>query len=60
MTGRKSIELTAEALSNFDLVLLSTNHDQIDYQLVADNAEIIVDTRNVFRDISGKAKIFKA
>jgi UDP-N-acetyl-D-glucosamine dehydrogenase len=60
LTGRKSIELTAEALSNFDLVLLSTNHDQIDYQLVADNAEIIVDTRNVFRDISGKAKIFKA
>ncbi len=60
LTGRKSIELTAEALANFDLVLLSTNHDQIDYQLVADNAEIIVDTRNVFRDISGKAKIFKA
>ena len=60
LTGRKSIELTAEALSKFDLVLLSTNHDQVDYQLVADNVEIIVDTRNVFRDISGKAKIFKA
>ena len=60
LAGRKSIELTAEALSNFDLVLLTTNHDQIDYQLVADNVEIIVDTRNVFRDISGKAKIFKA
>ena len=60
ITGRKSIELTAEALSKFDLVLLSTNHDQVDYQLVADNVEIVVDTRNAFRDISGKAKIFKA
>ena len=36
------------------------NDDQVDPQLVVDNAEIIADTRNVFSDISGKAKIFKA
>jgi UDP-N-acetyl-D-glucosamine dehydrogenase len=29
-------------------VLLATDHDAIDYQLVADNARLIVDTRNVF------------
>mgnify|MGYP001202791861 CR=1 FL=1 len=60
LAGRKSVALTQKALSIYDLVLLCTNHDQIDYQLVADSSDLIVDTRNAFQAIRGKAKIFKA
>jgi UDP-N-acetyl-D-glucosamine dehydrogenase len=48
LTGRKSVKLTADTLVGYNVVLLATDHDAIDYQLVADNARLIVDTRNVF------------
>jgi UDP-N-acetyl-D-glucosamine dehydrogenase len=37
--------LTAEALSKQDLVLIATDHDAFDYNLVLKNAALIVDTR---------------
>ncbi len=46
--GRKSVPLTAESIKTYDLVLLSTHHKQVDYELVAKNARSIVDTRNAF------------
>lgn len=48
LTGRKSVKLAADTLAGYHVVLLATDHDAIDYQLVADNAHLIVDTRNVF------------
>lgn len=46
----KSVELTAENISKYDLVLVSTDHD--DYRehldLINNNAKIILDTRNMF------------
>ncbi len=46
--GRRSVELTAAALQDFDAVVVATDHDAIDYQTIADHALLIVDTRNVF------------
>ena len=56
-----SIELNAQTLNAFDLVLLSTDHSDYDYQYIADNAKLIIDTRNAFgkRGISN-SKIYKA
>ena len=48
LAGRKSVDLTAESLAGYNAVLVSTDHDAIDYQLVADHARLIVDTRNAF------------
>ena len=48
LAGRKSTELTAETIAGYNVVLVSTDHDAIDYQLVANNAKLIVDTRNAF------------
>jgi UDP-N-acetyl-D-glucosamine dehydrogenase len=48
LTGRKSIALNAEALQAFDCVLLVTDHDAIDYPLVAGRARLVIDTRNAF------------
>jgi UDP-N-acetyl-D-glucosamine dehydrogenase len=43
----KSISLTKETLQKFDAVIIATNHDQVDYNLVAEHAALIIDTRNV-------------
>jgi len=45
-----SVGLTAEELSGADAVLIVTDHDDVDYELVVDNARLVLDTRNVLRD----------
>jgi UDP-N-acetyl-D-glucosamine dehydrogenase len=44
-----SVELTEENLSSYDLVLLSTDHDDYDYQFIYDHSKLIIDTRNAFQ-----------
>lgn len=46
--GRRSVALTAETVSAYDAVLLVTDHDAIDYEMVAANAALVIDTRNAF------------
>lgn len=41
--------LTAENLARFDAVILATDHDRFDYELIKDNARLIVDTRGKYR-----------
>lgn len=48
LAGRVSTKLTAESISSYDVILVSTDHDAVDYGLIAQNAKLIVDTRNVF------------
>jgi UDP-N-acetyl-D-glucosamine dehydrogenase len=45
----RSQALTPELLESVDAVLLSTNHTSVDYEMVAKHAQLIVDTRGVFR-----------
>jgi UDP-N-acetyl-D-glucosamine dehydrogenase len=42
--GRKSVSL--EHLDRYDLVLIATDHDSVDYQAIAQKARLIIDTRN--------------
>ena len=48
LAGRRSVDLSAEALAGYDLVVVVTDHRDVDYRLVADKAKLIVDTRNAF------------
>ncbi len=48
LAGRKSAGLTAGVIARYNAVLVSTDHDAIDYRLVAENARLVVDTRNAF------------
>jgi UDP-N-acetyl-D-glucosamine dehydrogenase len=50
----RSVDLTPEALSATDAVLLATNHAGVNYELVLAHAPLIVDTRGVFRAPSPK------
>lgn len=60
LAGRKSIKLTKKAVAKHDCVLISTNHDDIDYQCIADYAPLIVDTRNAMKGVKGRAVVVKA
>ncbi|RZQ56283.1 UDP-N-acetyl-D-glucosamine dehydrogenase [Pseudidiomarina tainanensis] len=49
-----SVELTAATLSSFDAVVLTTDHDKFDYELIYEHAQIIVDSRGKYRHVNGK------
>lgn len=56
-----SIELTEENIKKYDIVLLSTDHDDFDYKLISEHAQLIIDTRNAFGKRGLKNEnIFKA
>jgi UDP-N-acetyl-D-glucosamine dehydrogenase len=45
-----SVELTAESLAGFDCVIVATNHDLFDYELIKKHSKLIVDTRGVYSE----------
>lgn len=46
----KSVELNPNTLSQFNAVVLATNHCGFDYDLIKKHAKLIVDTRGVYRE----------
>ena len=42
--------LTAENLATFDAVLLATDHDRFDYELIKQHARLIIDSRGKYRE----------
>ncbi|HET9902488.1 MAG TPA: nucleotide sugar dehydrogenase [Xanthobacteraceae bacterium] len=46
LAGRQSVPLSPEAIRSYDAVLIATDHDNVDYRLVVENARLVVDTRN--------------
>lgn len=61
LMGLRSIAFDEATVGSFDLVLIATDHDNIDYEKLAAWAPLIVDTRNVFaRRQIASANIVKA
>lgn len=44
-----SVELTPQSLAEYDAVLLLTDHTDFDYDMIEQNAKILIDTRGKFR-----------
>lgn len=55
-----SVPLTPEALSAVDCVLLATDHSAYDYDFIWQHAQLIVDTRNVYRKKEHLTKVYFA
>ncbi len=55
-----SIALTAESLSAFDCILLATDHSVYDYDFIWQHAQLIIDTRNVYRTKEQLTKVYLA
>jgi UDP-N-acetyl-D-glucosamine dehydrogenase len=57
----ESVPLTAETLQGQDVVLIATDHGNIDYQWVVDHSALVVDTRNATRNVvNGRDRIVRA
>jgi len=52
----KSKKLSAKMLAGYDVVLISTDHSDYDYDWVVKNAKLVVDTRNATAAIRGRAR----
>jgi len=53
-----SVVLNPEVISSFDAVVLTTNHTKFDYDMISENAKLVVDSRGVYRE--PKANIIRA
>jgi len=57
----KSIPLTPAGLEGTDAVVIVTDHDNVDYELIGRHAPLVVDTRNAMSRVKGaNADIIKA
>jgi UDP-N-acetyl-D-glucosamine dehydrogenase len=50
-------ELTGELLNWADLVVITTNHSNVDYEFVQKNSIFIFDTKNVTKDVGDRDNI---
>jgi UDP-N-acetyl-D-glucosamine dehydrogenase len=50
--GRASVALTEDAVRGYDVALIVTDHDAVDYGLLVDHAALVVDTRNAVERIA--------
>jgi UDP-N-acetyl-D-glucosamine dehydrogenase len=53
-----SVPVTGENLATFDAVIIATDHDAFDYELIRQHADVIIDARGVYRDLG--EKVFRA
>ena len=44
----QSVELTAASIASFDVVLLATDHDAFDYELISNHSQLLIDSRGRF------------
>ncbi|MEX2600159.1 MAG: nucleotide sugar dehydrogenase [Balneolaceae bacterium] len=59
--GTESVEWSQSVIGSFDAVIISTDHSTVDYQDLADWAGLIIDSRNVMRDIETRpGQVWKA
>ena len=54
---RKTIKLSKNIISSFDLVVICTDHSNIDYRKILKHSKRIIDTRGIFRRIKNNNKI---
>jgi len=55
-----SVDLTPEKLADFDCVLLATDHDSFDYELIRCYARLIVDARGRYESAGEQKNIYFA
>jgi UDP-N-acetyl-D-glucosamine dehydrogenase len=54
-----SVKLTKETLKGADCVVIVTDHSNVDYGMVAGSAKLVVDTRNILKDVKERNNIIK-
>ena len=55
VTGLK--EISPEVVASYDLVMITTAHSNVDYEIIQKNAKAIFDTKNVTKNLDNKENI---
>ncbi len=61
-SGMKSVKLTPKIIASYDCVLISTDHDAVDYEELVRHAPLVIDTRNATAKLSKelRSRVVKA
>lgn len=54
LEGMTSADVTPESLKKYDVVLICSDHDKVDYDAYASHVPIVVDTRNAMKNTTSK------
>lgn len=54
---RSLAEITADIVAEYDLVMITTAHTNVDYQMVVDNAQAVFDTKNVTKELKKNGRL---
>jgi UDP-N-acetyl-D-glucosamine dehydrogenase len=61
LTDRRSVSLNAKRIAAADAVLIVTDHDGVDYELIGKHAKLVIDTRNAMaKNGAGGQRVVKA
>jgi UDP-N-acetyl-D-glucosamine dehydrogenase len=44
-----SVDLNPKSLGQFDAVIVCTDHDDFDYKMIIENADLVIDTRGIYK-----------
>lgn len=58
--GMESVSLSKKTVRSQDLILIITDHSYLDFEIIGQNAKLIVDTRNAMLGIKTNCKVVKA
>jgi len=58
--GTQSVDWNKETISKFDAVIIATAHANVNYRELLDWSQIVVDTRNATKGLSGNATVVKS
>lgn len=47
-----SVDLTPDVIKQYDAIVITTDHDDVDYDMIKQHAALIIDTRGVYRQPS--------
>ncbi|MFC2131768.1 nucleotide sugar dehydrogenase [Bacteroidota bacterium] len=50
-------DLNPGMIKKYDVVVVTTDHSAFDYEMIADNAKVIIDTRNAFKNFKERGNI---
>jgi UDP-N-acetyl-D-glucosamine dehydrogenase len=56
----ESVDISVQSVSDSDAVIILTAHKAVDYDLISQNAKLIIDTRNAMHGIARTDNVYKA
>ncbi|MDF2608128.1 MAG: wbpA [Bacillales bacterium] len=55
----ESVSMTEQLLQDADIVIVTTDHSDFDYQMIANNSKLIFDTRNALKNVDKPNRYIK-